>query len=127
MEKYWASIIDVYNISLSNRFFSKLQIQACNSRDYSLVLPKATPRSRKRPKRGPKTKVPITPKTVFKHIRVYQNVLIDPYLPYGLPIKTNKKTRLLGGFSKILQKVTKNDPFSKKFQIEMNLPTRKKH
>jgi hypothetical protein len=39
-----------------------------------LVLPKATPKSRKRPKRGPKTKVPITPKTVFKHICVYQNV-----------------------------------------------------
>jgi hypothetical protein len=91
------------------------------------VLPKATPRSRKRPKRGPKTKVPITPKTVFKHIRVYQNVLIDPYLPGHPPIKTKKKTRLLGGFSKILQKVTKNDPFSKKFQIEMNRPQRRKH
>ena len=72
-------------------------------------------------------KVPITPKMVFKHIRVYQNVLIDPYLPHAHPIRIKKKTRLLGGFSKILQKVTKNDPFFEKFQIEMNRPPRRKH
>ena len=76
---------------------------------------------------GPKTKVKLAPKMVFKHIDVYQNVLIDPYLLHIPPIRIKKKNRLLGGFSKILQKVTKNDPFFEKFQIEMNRPPRRKH